>query len=636
MDKRKMLASLIASACTLSALSTASWAQSPTVEDALSLKPIQSNVEYERPGSDAISRCKIEPLSENGWTGWVVYGSDGRTLRRFADTNKDGDTDLWCYFQSGVEVYRDIDSDFDKRADQYRWLGTAGTRIGQDPNEDGKIESWSTISAQEVSAELIAAIASGDVTRFERLLLADEEIKSLGVSKELADKLSTKRRQAIREFARFVKEQKSIGNGARWVHFAANMPGTVPAGSAGAEKDLTVYENAVAMFESDKSTGQLLVGTIVKVDDAWRLIDLPQIAGGDGSMADATGFFFSGASLALNDSAAGGISGDLQKLVTDLEKIDLALQQATGSAAARLHEQRVDVMEGIIASSDADQRESWVRQLVDTIGAAVESDTYPKGLERLEKLSVKYGKNAPEIQAYIDFQIVNSEYALRVSKMSTNKDFAEVQEWRLKSLESFVDKHPGTIEEARAMLKIGLAKELEDDSKSAVSWYTKVATNFRNTDEGQKAAGAVRRLESVGREISLKGRTLDNKALDLAQLKGKPVVVHYWATWCEPCKQDMKLLLDLQARYQKAGLTIVGVNVDADRRDAVRYVNESRIPWFQMHEPGGLDGSPLANALGVQTLPTMLLIDANGKVVQNNVPASQLNEEIDSMLRSKR
>jgi len=144
----------------------------------------------------------------------------------------------------------------------------------------------------------------------------------------------------------------------------------------------------------------------------------------------------------------------------------------------------------------------------------------------------------------------------------------------------------------------------------------------------------VRRLESVGREIPLTGSTLDNKPFDLARLKGKPVVIHYWATWCEPCKQDMKVLRELQARYQRAGLQIVGVNVDGVRADAIKFANEAKIAWPTLFAEGGLDASPLASALGVQTLPTMLLIDAKGKVVRHNIAASQLDEEIDRMIRA--
>jgi thiol-disulfide isomerase/thioredoxin len=637
MQKRRILAGFLVSTCSFaSTMVPYASAQSPSVEEALGLKPIQRAVDYEKVTSADTSKLTLEPITDKGRSGWVLKGSDGRVLRRFVDTNSDGATDLWCYFQAGVEVYRDVDSDFDKRADQYRWLGTAGTRVGLDIDQDGKLDSWTTISAQETTSELIAAIASGDAARFERLLISEQEMEDLGLGDEITQRLTAKRRKAVRDFPRFAKDQTAIGKGGRWIHFAANMPGTVPAGEAGVEKDVVVYENAIAMFESDNVNGQLVVGTMVRAGDAWRLVDLPQISGTDLAIADSSGFFFSGGAMALSDAATGGISGDLQKLVGDLEKIDLAIQKATGSAAAKLHDQRADVMERIIAASEDDQKDAWIRQLVDTVGAAIESGDYPDGIPRLERISQQLVRNLPELRSYVDFQVINSDYAQRVSTMSTQKEFAEVQEWRLKSLESFVDKHPDTIEEARAMLKIGLAKELEDDEKSAVAWYTKVAAKYRATDEGRKAAGAVRRLESVGRVIPLEGKTLDNREFDLSKLRGKPVVVHYWATWCEPCKQDMKLLRDLQARYQKAGLQIVGVNVDGLRSDAVQYANENRIPWVTLYAEGGLDASPLANALGVQTLPTMLLIDASGKVVENNVPASQLNEAIDLMLRAKK
>ena len=48
--------------------------------------------------------------------------------------------------QNGIEVYRDVDANFNEKADQYRWLATAGTRWGLDPNEDGVIDSWKMIS----------------------------------------------------------------------------------------------------------------------------------------------------------------------------------------------------------------------------------------------------------------------------------------------------------------------------------------------------------------------------------------------------------------------------------------------------------------------------------------------------------
>ena len=61
----------------------------------------------------------------------------------------------------------------------------------------------------------------------------------------------------------------------------------------------------------------------------------------------------------------------------------------------------------------------------------------------------------------------------------------------------------------------------------------------------------------------------------------------------------------------------------------------ARLPWTQLFEDGGLESSPLAKAFGVQTLPTMMLIDSKGVVVRHNVRSAELDEEIDQMLKKK-
>ncbi len=180
---------------------------------------------------------------------------------------------------------------------------------------------------------------------------------------------------------------------------------------------------------------------------------------------------------------------------------------------------------------------------------------------------------------------------------------------------------------------MALSKEFEDKERDALVFYKKVAAAFPETDAGEKAAGAVRRLESVGQRVDLEGSTIDGKSFRLSSLRGKPVVLHYWATWCEPCKQDMKLLRRLQAGYQKAGLQLVGVNVDVTRDLADGYLKDVPLPWVQLFEEGGLESSGLAKAFGVQTLPTMMLIDDAGKVVRHNVRAAELDEAIDQMLK---
>lgn len=109
--------------------------------------------------------------------GYVVKDPNGLILRRFLDTNGDNKLDQWCYYKDGIEVYRDIDTDSNSKADQYRWFNTAGSRWGVDKNEDGVIDYWQAISPEEVTAEVVAALANQDVARFSRVLLSPKNSK---------------------------------------------------------------------------------------------------------------------------------------------------------------------------------------------------------------------------------------------------------------------------------------------------------------------------------------------------------------------------------------------------------------------------------------------------------------------------
>jgi thiol-disulfide isomerase/thioredoxin len=611
-------------------------AAGPAASDALKLEPVQENVDFERVPGNQISRCRVTDIDQRGMSGWQVIGPDGAMLRRFADTNGDKKVDLWSYYNFGVEVYRDVDSDFDGKADQYRWLATNGTRWGIDENEDGVVDRWKQISAEEVSMELVAALSDADPERFAALLITPSEVKSLGMGVGKRKQIAAKASRAASDFASMAKRQNSVARGAKWVQFAASTPGVVPAGTNGSTKDVTVYENAVAMYESGgkrSGSGQLMVGTIVKAGDAWRLVDLPSVGSDGEAIAMGRGNFFTTGAAQAVPATNGGLGQETQRLVGELEQIDASLASSNKpKEIAKLHERRSDVIESLIEQSgNPDDRETWVRQLVDTLSVAVQSGSYPDGVKRLRTVSRKQAGSDLSLKAYADFEAISAEYVVR---QTPEADFAKVQEWYLDALMGFVDRYPRTPEAARAWLQLGLSKEFEDKEKEALVFYKKVAANFPGTAAGNRAAGAVKRLESVGRRIDLEGDTLDGRSFDLAALRGRPVVVHYWATWCEPCKQDMKLLRRLQANYKRAGLQIVGVNVDATADMATGYLKQTPLPWVQLFEPGGLEQSRLATALGVQTLPTMMLIDASGKVVRHNVRAAELDEELSDMLKS--
>ena len=612
------------------ALTTNASAETPSASAALSLKPVQTGIEFEQVEPQNVEKCEVQDIRHPKWTGWEVVAQDGTLLRRFADTNGDKKVDLWCYFKFGIEIYRDIDADFNGKADQYQWLGTAGTRWGMDDNEDGTIDRWKRISVEEVSAEVVAALSEQDSQRFSRLLATKAELTNAGLGEARATSLAAKATRAASEFSDLAKRQRAVGSSAEWVQFASSPPGIVPAGTDGSTSDLIVYENAVAMFEQDDRSGQLMVGTVIKTGPTWRIVDLPSVGGDGDTLSQAAGNFFTPGNASMGSAGQNAVGDKTQEMVLALEKIDAALASATSAkAVAQLHDQRADAVEDLItAASTRSERETWVRQLIDTVTVAIQSGSYPNGLKRMRGLASKFARDNEPLAAYADFQTISTEY---VTRQAGNANFAKVQEWYLKELNNFIDRYPRTQEAAQAMLQLALSKEFEDKHSDALKNYRRVARDFPNTDAGEKAAGAVRRLESEGRRIAFTGATINGGQFDLSDLRGKPVVIHYWATWCEPCKQEMKLLRRLQARYK--GLELVGVNVDNSREMANAYLKENSLTWVQLFEEGGLESSPLSKKFGVQTLPTMMLIDSAGRVVRHNIRAGELDGELEKMTK---
>jgi thiol-disulfide isomerase/thioredoxin len=198
-------------------------------------------------------------------------------------------------------------------------------------------------------------------------------------------------------------------------------------------------------------------------------------------------------------------------------------------------------------------------------------------------------------------------------------------------LRAFVEAHPQAPEAAEAMLQLGFRDEFEAREREAIDRYAAVARDFPDTPQARKATGAVRRLESVGKPFTLAGSGLDGRKFAVESVRGVPVVVHYWSTDCEPCKVDIAQIRELFTRFGPKKLAVVGVALDGDKEKLVKFLKAKPIPWPQLHEPGGLD-SRLAEEFGVLALPTMLLVDAKGNVVDRNVSITELERKLEALL----
>ena len=263
------------------------------VEKALSYKPVQKAFsDYDVPSRDEAKKCEIEKtMKKYNRPGFEVTDANGKLLRLFFDNNRDNSLDSWSYFKDGIEVYRDTDTDFDGRADEFRWLGSAGTRRGLDTDKNGKIDRWIMLSASELAEEVFHSIRTADEARFQKLLVSQRDLAGLKLGSMKSD-ISSKLKSADRSFEKFARSQKTIKTQSKWTQFGSTRPNLIPKGTLGIEQDLLIYDHAAAVFENGSKFGQISLGTIIEVSpNNWRVVELPQLVG-EGQVVANGGLFY--------------------------------------------------------------------------------------------------------------------------------------------------------------------------------------------------------------------------------------------------------------------------------------------------------------------------------------------------------
>jgi len=115
-------------------------------------------------------------------------------------------------------------------------------------------------------------------------------------------------------------------------------------------------------------------------------------------------------------------------------------------------------------------------------------------------------------------------------------------------------------------------------------------------------------------------KTLDGQPFSLEEAKGKPVVVNFWSTWCQPCKIEHPVLMNAASAYGPAGVQFVAVLYQDDAVKARAFLNRSGSYWPTLEDPGGRT----AIAYGVAGVPETFFIDKSGTIVRKvSGPVSQ-------------
>jgi peroxiredoxin len=113
----------------------------------------------------------------------------------------------------------------------------------------------------------------------------------------------------------------------------------------------------------------------------------------------------------------------------------------------------------------------------------------------------------------------------------------------------------------------------------------------------------------------------------LSQLRGKLVLIDFWASWCSPCRRENPRVVAMYNEYSDKDFEIFGVSLDVDREKWIKAINDDNLTWYHVSDLKGWN-SEAGKIYGVRAIPHTVLIDKNGIIVAKNLRGQELREKV--------
>jgi thiol-disulfide isomerase/thioredoxin len=129
----------------------------------------------------------------------------------------------------------------------------------------------------------------------------------------------------------------------------------------------------------------------------------------------------------------------------------------------------------------------------------------------------------------------------------------------------------------------------------------------------QSATGELKKLDSVGKPVDLRFTAVDGREVDVSKMKGKVVLIDFWATWCGPCVAELPHVKEAYDKNHPKGFEIVAVSLDQEKGNLTEFVSSHKMEWPQYFDGQGWENK-FAGQFGITSIPAMWLIDKKGNL----------------------
>lgn len=136
--------------------------------------------------------------------------------------------------------------------------------------------------------------------------------------------------------------------------------------------------------------------------------------------------------------------------------------------------------------------------------------------------------------------------------------------------------------------------------------------------------------KALGKALDIKFTATDGTAIDLAKMKGKVVLIDFWATWCGPCIAEIPSVKKTYDKLHAKGFEIIGISLDSDERKLKQFIKKREMPWPQYFDGKGWKNE-ISTKYGIRSIPAMWLVDKDGNLADKNARRG-LEEKVEKLL----
>jgi thiol-disulfide isomerase/thioredoxin len=198
-------------------------------------------------------------------------------------------------------------------------------------------------------------------------------------------------------------------------------------------------------------------------------------------------------------------------------------------------------------------------------------------------------------------------------------------------INDYLQENPGDPKKASLQLaRVNLLYRV--DPQRARSLLEELTRNS-DSDLAQAAKTRLAKADLLGKPLELRFTATDGTVVDLAKLRGKVVLIDFWASWCPDCVRELPEIQKLDAAYRESGLVVIGISLDRDRQAMTNFLSKKSITW-----PIYFDGKGWNNTYAVQysvrQIPEIWIINKEGLVETTSADVSNVDATVQRLLKT--